>query len=269
MREIDCEVLATALLGSGEAIRERFLGNMSKRAAGMLLEDMEYFGPVFESEIKEAKQYILDAHDYVLHEAENQREFRSIFDKYEKETKKQKGIDSQDKYQGQECIALVFRGKKETAETVSAVGFDSMETQANFCEFINRQKLSDGSFVFARETEQMVEYEITKPLLACFDQIAGWDGIIVGTALRKARPDIIASALRGLDKESRRRIIENLPHRAADDVMCLINMDEKSDIPLPCPNTREARKKIVNTIIAVEKQFKKGKFPKNLEIVKD
>jgi flagellar motor switch protein FliG len=106
----------------------------------------------------------------------------------------------------------------------------------------------------------MIEYEIAKPLLACFDQIARWDGIIVGTALRKVRPEVIASALRGLDKESRERIIENLPHRVADDVIDWIDTDEKSDTPRLRRNTRQSRKKIVNTILGVEKQFKKGKF---------
>jgi tetratricopeptide (TPR) repeat protein len=148
MREISSEVLIPALFDSSEAIRERFLSNMSKRAAGMLLEDMEYSVPACESEIEEAKQHILDAYDYVLHEAKGQREFQSIFDKYEKETEKQNGTDSQDKYLGEKYIALVFRGKKEIAETVSAVGFDSMETQVNFCEFITDKNYPmDHSFL--------------------------------------------------------------------------------------------------------------------------
>jgi hypothetical protein len=173
MQEVDFNVLATALLGSNEMIKERFLGNISKRTAGMLLEDMEYqyFGPVFDSEIEEAKRHILAVYDCVLHETESPREFQSIFDKYEEETEKQNKIDSQDKYQGEAYLALLFRGKKEIAETVSAVVFDSMETLENF-------------------------------------------------------------------------------------------KDEKSDVLLLRGKTRQARKKIVNTIIAVEKQFKKGKFPR-------
>jgi hypothetical protein len=236
----------------------------------MLKEDMTCFGPVFECEIEDAKMYILAVYDHILHEAECSREFQSIFDKYaEEETKKQDGTGFRDKYHEEKYIALVFRGKEKNTETVSAVVFGSTEAQVNFCEFINRQKLSDGSFIFAREAEQAREYEIVKPLLARFDQIAGWDNIIIGTALRKADCDTIAAALKGLSEEFRKRIIENLPSSMADKVIHLLDADEKSGFPVLRQNTKQARKKIVNIIITVEKEFKWGNFPKGLEFIKD
>jgi hypothetical protein len=162
MREIDSEVLVTALLGSGEAIKERFFSNMSLRAAGMLQEDMAYFGPVFESETEEAKQHILAVYDRLLHEFDYTREFQSIFDRYaEEKTKKQNGTDSQDRYEGGAYLALVF-----------------------------------------------------------------------------------------------------------DSVIHLIDADEESGVPVLRQNIKQARQKIVNTIIAVEKQFKRGKFSKDAEILK-
>jgi flagellar motor switch protein FliG len=270
MRDVGYSTLAAALRGSSEAIKEHFFRNMSKRAACMLQEDLEYMEPVFESEVDEAKQCILAVYEDVLHEAEIPREFQSVFDKYAEEaTKKQHETGSQNNYQGEKYIALVLRGKKEIADAVSAAAFDSMDTRTNFCEFVNKLKSSGGSFIFAREAAQMVEYETTKPVLIRFDNLARWDGFITGTALRKVDCDTIASALRGLDEEFRETIIGNLPHRMADTVINLINMDEKSKAPHHNWNTKQARQKIVNAISAVEKQFKKGKYPIGVEFLKD
>lgn len=59
LREISSEVLILALKGANPGLREKFLGNMSKRAAEMLRDDMEAKGPVKLSEVEGAQKEIL------------------------------------------------------------------------------------------------------------------------------------------------------------------------------------------------------------------
>ena len=59
MREISTETLVVALKGCEEALKEKFLKNMSKRAAEMLVEDMDAKGPVRVSEVEAAHKEIL------------------------------------------------------------------------------------------------------------------------------------------------------------------------------------------------------------------
>ena len=58
LRAIDPKDLALALKGAPEEIRQRFLNNMSRRASEMLLEDMQYLGPVRKQAVEEARQKI-------------------------------------------------------------------------------------------------------------------------------------------------------------------------------------------------------------------
>ena len=59
MREISTDTLVVALKGADEALKDKFLKNMSKRAAEMLQEDMEAKGPVRLSEVEAAHKEIL------------------------------------------------------------------------------------------------------------------------------------------------------------------------------------------------------------------
>ena len=59
LREISSESLIVALKGSAPPLREKFLGNMSKRAAEMLRDDLEAKGPVRLSEVEAAQKEIL------------------------------------------------------------------------------------------------------------------------------------------------------------------------------------------------------------------
>ncbi|MBU6442063.1 MAG: flagellar motor switch protein FliG [Betaproteobacteria bacterium] len=59
LREISSESLIVALKGANAPLREKFLGNMSKRAAEMLRDDMEAKGPVRLSEVEAAQKEIL------------------------------------------------------------------------------------------------------------------------------------------------------------------------------------------------------------------
>ncbi len=59
MREVSTDLLALALKGVDEELRQKFLKNMSSRAADMLVEDMEAKGPVKLSEVEAAQKEIL------------------------------------------------------------------------------------------------------------------------------------------------------------------------------------------------------------------
>lgn len=60
LREIDSTELGKALKGSEIGTREKIFRNMSKRAAEMVKEDMEYFGPLQKSQVKEAQNHIIE-----------------------------------------------------------------------------------------------------------------------------------------------------------------------------------------------------------------
>ncbi|MFZ4617830.1 MAG: flagellar motor switch protein FliG, partial [Rectinemataceae bacterium] len=59
MREVDAQELAKALKGVDNEVQEKIYKNMSKRAATMLKEDMEYMGPLRLKDVEEAQQKIV------------------------------------------------------------------------------------------------------------------------------------------------------------------------------------------------------------------
>jgi flagellar motor switch protein FliG len=60
LREISNDLLVVALKGCEQAIVDKILGNMSKRAGVLLKEDMEARGPIRLSEVEAAQKEILD-----------------------------------------------------------------------------------------------------------------------------------------------------------------------------------------------------------------
>ncbi len=60
LKNVETQQWAMALKGASPELRERILGNMSKRAAQMLQEEMEYLGPVKLSEVEAVQQQIVD-----------------------------------------------------------------------------------------------------------------------------------------------------------------------------------------------------------------
>lgn len=60
LREVDTKDLALALKGSSEEVAAKVGRNMSKRAADMLKEDMEYMGPVRLRDVEDAQQRIVN-----------------------------------------------------------------------------------------------------------------------------------------------------------------------------------------------------------------
>jgi flagellar motor switch protein FliG len=59
LREVSSESLTLALKGADESVREHIFGNMSKRAAEMLRDDLEARGPVKLSDVETAQKEIL------------------------------------------------------------------------------------------------------------------------------------------------------------------------------------------------------------------
>ncbi|MDR2143128.1 MAG: flagellar motor switch protein FliG [Treponema sp.] len=59
MREVDSQELAKALKSVDTEVQDKIFRNMSKRAAGMLKEDMEYMGPIRLKDVEEAQQKIV------------------------------------------------------------------------------------------------------------------------------------------------------------------------------------------------------------------
>ncbi|MDR2518869.1 MAG: flagellar motor switch protein FliG [Spirochaetaceae bacterium] len=59
MREVDSAELAKALKSVDAEVQDKIFRNMSKRAAGMLKEDMEFMGPVRLKDVEEAQQKIV------------------------------------------------------------------------------------------------------------------------------------------------------------------------------------------------------------------
>jgi len=60
LREVDNNDLAIALKGSNEEVQELIFGNLSKRLATMIREDMEFMGPVRLKDVEEAQQKIVN-----------------------------------------------------------------------------------------------------------------------------------------------------------------------------------------------------------------
>ncbi|MCA9270156.1 MAG: flagellar motor switch protein FliG [Planctomycetales bacterium] len=60
LKNVESAQWALALKGADETIKQKILGNMSKRAADMLVEEMDYLGPVRLSDVESTQQQIVD-----------------------------------------------------------------------------------------------------------------------------------------------------------------------------------------------------------------
>jgi flagellar motor switch protein FliG len=60
LRQLDSTRIAVALHGAEEPLQQRFLGNLSERAASMLKEEMEYLGTPAAPDVAAAQKEILD-----------------------------------------------------------------------------------------------------------------------------------------------------------------------------------------------------------------
>lgn len=60
LREVDLKELSLALKGATEDLKTKYFKNMSKRAAEMLQEDMDFMGPVRVKDVEEAQQKVVN-----------------------------------------------------------------------------------------------------------------------------------------------------------------------------------------------------------------
>ena len=60
LREVDTKDLAVALKGSSDEVKEKIFRNMSKRAAQLLRDELEFMGPVRVKDVEEAQQKIIN-----------------------------------------------------------------------------------------------------------------------------------------------------------------------------------------------------------------
>jgi flagellar motor switch protein FliG len=60
LKNVETPQWALALKGASAELKQKVLGNMSQRAAGMLAEEMEYLGAVKLSEVETVQQQIVD-----------------------------------------------------------------------------------------------------------------------------------------------------------------------------------------------------------------
>ena len=59
MRNIEQDMLMTALKGADEVVKDKFLDNMSQRAKIMFLDDMEAKGPIRITDVEDAQKSIM------------------------------------------------------------------------------------------------------------------------------------------------------------------------------------------------------------------
>ena len=59
LREVDSKDLAMSLKGAREDVKQKILKNMSERAQGILLEDIEYMGPIRAKEVQKVQSKIV------------------------------------------------------------------------------------------------------------------------------------------------------------------------------------------------------------------
>jgi hypothetical protein len=152
LREIGTELLAIALVGSGEQIKDKFFLNISKMAAMMIQEDMGY---VHESMGYMAKQEILAVCFSVMAMSEKDYVFKQTVEQYTTENPEGRGLHLSNATPGNydeenTHIVLVYGGTGKTAGTISVMLFNSSRNADNFCDYINGLKTAPVSFVYVR-----------------------------------------------------------------------------------------------------------------------
>jgi flagellar motor switch protein FliG len=60
LKNVETSQWAVALKGCSDELKQKILGNMSQRAAGMLQEEMDYLGPVRLTDVESVQQQIVD-----------------------------------------------------------------------------------------------------------------------------------------------------------------------------------------------------------------
>jgi hypothetical protein len=271
MREVDASVLAKALSNSDAEVQDKIFRNMSRRAAVMLKEDIEFMGPVDKEDSDIAKSAITSVYDAV-DAMGNDEKIKNAFaafsckktDVKEKADENSGGVFWSNDDKDKTYIVMVIRGINDIAECISVMLFDTEENANNCREFINNLKTTDDFFVYARRAEQMVEYETEKPLLVSFDRIFDYDDTVLGIALAKTGTRTVINAMKGLDARSKEKLIITMPEWMEKKVLSELEMMKEVSKKYKHSfsstlETKLARQKIVDTMNAIDRKIKKGR----------
>ncbi|GHV93569.1 hypothetical protein AGMMS50268_40720 [Spirochaetia bacterium] len=262
MRDVDSFALAAALSGSSEEIKNKIFRNMSRRAGAMLKEDIELGGLRDEDDVALAKQMVVEA--YLSEKALSEKEYNygSTVTEYGNREKDAEGDLLWKDYDRKKLsIVFVLSGKEDKPENILVTLFDSEEEAYNYREYINNMKTQDDSFYYARLIEQMVEYEIEKPILVRFEKIFDFNESVLAKALIKVNDGTVVKVLQGADAHARERIMNNLPPKLADAVRETFDMQNKYPGEVHFGGTwsiKRAQDAIINVMNSVYKKMKKN-----------
>ncbi|GHU18052.1 hypothetical protein FACS1894163_09660 [Spirochaetia bacterium] len=259
LRNVDAAVLAAALSGSSEEIKDKIFRNMSKRAGAMLKEDIEYAGPRDEDDIAAAKQMLVEAYLSAKALSETEYNYGSTITEYTNREENAEGDLLRMNYDRKKAsIVIVLSGREDKPENILVTLFESGSEAYNYRDFINNMKTRDSSFYYARCIEQMVEYGIEKPLLARFDKIFDFDERVLVRALIKVGERTIANALQGADAHARERVMNNLPPKLADAIRETFNTQDKYEVHIGGTwLVKRAQDAIINAMNSAYKKMKK------------
>jgi len=265
MNKLDSEILAIALQNAKKEVKDIFFRNMSKRAAYMLKEDIEYIGPVTESDIENARRLTLDIYNSLpSKESKVDEAWEEFINPKKNNTKKQADPYDSDN------IVLVFRGAETVADCVTVYLFDEDNNADNFCHYLNNLKPDKGLFIYAFHADQMIEYEAIKPSLISFDQIfqggrsfSGYSrNMIIREALKKFDTRTLLQAFKGMDKSSRMSIMQSIPTKTTDEINEDIeHSDENYGDLCSSRESRQAQQRIIKAINKTADKAKQGKYP--------
>jgi hypothetical protein len=137
-------------------------------------------------------------------------------------------------------------GHGETTDKIAVNLFFNREDAIAYCRMINRIKLEDGSWVYARTIAKNTQHWLGGP--RGFDVIRSMHDMSIQKLLRELDSSDIARALIGETEEVQSKIIRNMSKRAAD--MVLEEMESLS--PLRKEIVKAAQEKILGILIEME-----------------
>jgi flagellar motor switch protein FliG len=274
MREISMETLQLALVGYDKEVQDKFFLNMPKRAGAMLKDDIEYRGPVDKADADNARERICDivltlkamGSDDDMEKAfalfGEEKDYAGKDDSEKTPSGGFRRADVEEELNEETNMVLIFRGNGEITDSAAVLFCDSEKNAIQCCEFMNSLKTKDGTFIYARRAEQMVEYETEKPLLVRFDQIFDCGEEVLGRALAKAGYETIITAIKGLDPHAREKILTNIPEWMEERLQAeLENIKNISrEYKMSTSGTMKvklARERIVQAVISVDRKMKK------------
>jgi len=127
LREVDWQILAIALKDAKKEVKDIFLRNMSKRAAGMIEEDIEYLSSPTESDIENTRQLNEYYGGMIIRDAIKKCSSRTILQAF-------KGIDKQYR-----TLIMQYLPTKTTDEITEIIAKSDKE-YIDFCSLSESRK---------------------------------------------------------------------------------------------------------------------------------